>query len=401
MPSKKSVLIICESDLSREPRVIRQILALKDDYAISTLGAKASSFDEVIHYDFNSKYQKPAHWSYPMPVRKAYSAVLKSYEKLKDFYYDFYVEKEYWTQNKKDLVKNLGSKNFDLIIAHHWESLPLAHSLKKDNTKVIFNVHDYYSLQFEKSETWNKTQKRVINHVMDKYVPKSNLIFSAWTKIHDDYQKKYGIPSIIINNATEYNELEPKLKNDSDQKIYIVHHGIANSNRKIETMIKMMDYLDEKFHLDLMLIPSSHEMDYFNSLKAMADADPRINFIDTVPTREIPKRINQYDIGLYILQPNGFNLTYSLPNKVFEFVQARIACLVTPNIEMKTLVEQYDLGWVAEDFDPVNVANKIKNITNEELNQKKLNAHKNAHGLAAEVNYKIIKDAVAALLSSN
>ena len=133
----------------------------------------------------------------------------------------------------------------------------------------------------------------------------------------------------------------------------------------------------------------------------MADADPRINFIDTVPTREIPKRINQYDIGLYILQPNGFNLTYSLPNKVFEFVQARIACLVTPNIEMKTLVEQYDLGWVAEDFDPVNVANKIKNITNEELNQKKLNAHKNAHGLAAEVNYKIIKDAVAALLSSN
>jgi hypothetical protein len=236
--------------------------------------------------------------------------------------------------------------------------------------------------------------------MMKKHVPKFNLIYAAWTKINDDFQQFYGVPSIIINNATEYNELTPVTNDNEPQKIRIIHHGIANSNRKIEKMIEMMDFLDDRFYLDLMLIASPHEGDYFKMLQEEAAKNPRIKFIDTVPTRDIAKKINNYDIGLFLLPPNGFNPTYTLPNKLFEFVQGRLACLVTPNIEMKKLVEDYDLGWVADDFEAASAAKKINNISREEINSKKRNAHNHAVELAAEVNYKKIKESVTALLEN-
>ena len=398
---KRSLLIICNSDLSREPRVIRQIIALKDEYDVHTLGAKPSSFNEIQHYNFVESNQKPKHWSYPAPIRKAYSGGLFIYERLKSLYPALYFEKDFWTADRKDTLAQLPKKDFDVIIAHHWDSLPLATTLSASGkAKIIFNAHDYYPRQFEKNPNWVKHQKQLVEHVMNKHVPKCNLIFSAWTKIHDDFQKFYGVPSIIITNATEYNELSPKLKTADDNKIKIIHHGIANSNRKIEKMIEVMDYLDDRFYLDLMVIPSSYEMDYFNMLKQMASKNPRIQFIEPVPTREIPKRINEYDIGLFLLPPNGFNPTYTLPNKLFEFIQGRLACLVSPNIEMKMLVEDYDLGWVSEDYEPLSVANKIAKVSNDQLNEKKQNAHKNALQLAAEVNYRKIKDSVKEVINN-
>lgn len=399
---KKAILIICNSDLSREPRVIRQIVALKEDYKVCTLGIQSSGIDGVEHINFDDTCKQPDHWHYPYFIRKAYSAGLKLYGQFKFFYLDAYFERDYWTKYRRELLAILAKKNFDVIITHHWDTLPLTIALAaKGHAKVIFNAHDYYPRQFEKNEAWAKHQQRIVERVMQKYVPKCNLIFSAWTKIHDDFQKFYGIPSIIINNATEYNDLKPQLKDNGDLKIRIIHHGIANSNRKIEKMIEMMSYLNHRFYLDLMVIPSPHEKDYFNMLKEIASTNRRIRFIDPVPTREIAKYINGYDIGLFILPPNGFNPTYTLPNKSFEFIQGRLASLVTPNIEMKALVENYDLGWVSKDFEPSSVASMIANVTTEEINKKKQNAHKYAYELAAESNYKKIKECVQTIINQN
>ena len=399
MTAKKTVLIICNSDLSREPRVIRQIIALKDYYQITTLSAKPSAFKELQHFSLiDYPHEKPKHWNYPWLIRKFYSAGLHLYELGKEFYPKYYYYKDYWTKSQKENLEQMQGKNFDLIIVHHWDSLPLGAILaKKMNAKLIYNVHDYYERQFEDNPLWVNHQQRLVQYLTNTYVPKCDLIFSAWTKIHNDYQQHYGVPSIIINNATEYNELTPVM-NDVEKNIRIIHHGIANSNRKIELMIEMMDYLDERFTLDLMLINSPYELDYFIGLKKLAEKNPRIQFVPTVPTRQIAKTINAYDIGVFILPPNGFNPTHLLPNKLFEFIQARLACLITPNIEMKAIVSKYDLGWVADDFEPKSVAAIIRNVTAQEINQKKSNTHQHAYELSAEINYKKMKAAVDSLL---
>lgn len=400
MTLKKSLLIICDSDLSHEPRVIRQIIALEDDFIINTVGQKSSGINGIEHYNFVDFIGKPpGHWKYPWPVRKAVSGFINLYEKFKGLYLNFYFEKKYWSRKRNDILEKLKGKKFDIIIAHHWDTLPLAVALASANkSKLVFNAHDYYPRQFEDDQNWFTYQKPMVQFVVDKYVPKFHLIFSAWNKIHTDFQKLYGVPSVIINNATEYNDLRPKFIDAGESQIRIIHHGIANSNRKIELMMEMMEYLDDRFCLYLMLVPSSDQMRYYNELKASASTRSRIKFIEPVPLREIPKKINEYDIGLFLLPLNGFNLTYLLPNKLFEFVQGRLACLVTPNEEMKYIVEKYDLGWVSENFEPASIAKMLNKISIDEINQKKLNADKNAHKLSAEPNYNKIKENIKALV---
>ena len=395
---KKKILIICNSNLSREPRVIRQIVALKEEYVIQTLGLISPGIEGVEHFNLNLNEARSSHLSYPLVFRKTYSAAIKIFNGLKEFYLKYYFEKDYWTNKRKLIVKDFKKKKYDVIIAHHWDTLPMAVEIAGSSTRLIFNAHDYYTKEFENNKLWAAYTQRMVTYIMSKYVPKFDHVFAAWNKIKIDYTEQYKVPAVVINNATEFNDLFPVIKNENEN-IKIIHHGIANSDRQIEKMIEVIDHLDERFTLDLMLVYNDHEKEYFNFLKEKALLNKRIHFIDPVPTREIAKRINGYDIGLFLLPLNGFNPTYTLPNKLFEFVQARIACLVTPNIEMKNIVEKYDLGWISTEFEPSSIAEKIENITHSEITAKKMNAHKNAKELSAERNYILIKEKVDEVLS--
>ena len=166
--------------------------------------------------------------------------------------------------------------------------------------------------------------------------------------IADRYAGEYGIPRpSVIMNAPYYQTLRP---NPCGQKISIIHHGIAHSSRKIELMIEVMDHLDDRFCLDLMLVQDNQA--YMDKLKRKAAPNPRIRFIPPVRMDEIPGKLNGYDLDVYILPPVNLNSALALPNKFFEFIQARLAVAIGPSPEMETYVKQYNCGVVSRDFTP-------------------------------------------------
>ena len=73
--------------------------------------------------------------------------------------------------------------------------------------------------------------------------------------------------------------------------------------------------------------------------------------------------IAQYDIGLFLLSPANFNYYHALPNKLFEFVQARLAVAIGPSPEMARIVNDHDLGIVAPDFEPTTMAAHLNALT--------------------------------------
>ena len=55
----------------------------------------------------------------------------------------------------------------------------------------------------------------------------------------------------------------------------------------------------------------------------MVEASERVRIVPPVLSHEVVSFIHQYDMGIFILEPINFNYTHALPNKLFEFVQAR------------------------------------------------------------------------------
>ncbi|HEX8399466.1 MAG TPA: hypothetical protein VF644_18675, partial [Pyrinomonadaceae bacterium] len=91
-------------------------------------------------------------------------------------------------------------------------------------------------------------------------------------------------------------------------------------------------------------------------------------------------------VGIYSLAPTNFNNKYALPNKLFEFIQGRLAICIAPSPEMVRIVKEFDLGIVADDFTPQAIAAAIKSLTTEKITRFKAQSDKSARELSAENN---------------
>lgn len=371
----KRVLVISFTDLSKDPRVNRQIRFLKDKYNVSAIGLKDPQIDDV---NFISCGR------FIRTTKEKISNLIKLISKRFEDYY--------WSANHiKICVEKLSALSFDIIIANDIDSLPLALKISK-GAKVILDAHEFSPKEFEDSLKWRVLYQKYKKYLCLNYIPKVNAMMTVCNGISKEYEKICGVKSIVVTNTPKYHEIIPK-KTD-DNKIKMILHGGANPSRKIENMIEMMDYLDERFYLDLMVIGSDK---YINKLKKLASGNSRIKFIPPVPMPEICNFISNYDMGVYLLEPNSFNNRMALPNKFFEFIQARLAIAIGPSPEMARIVIKYQCGVVAEDFTPIAIAKAIKNLDSSAIDYCKSQADKLSRIICAESNKKIIIDLIESL----
>jgi hypothetical protein len=114
--------------------------------------------------------------------------------------------------------------------------------------------------------------------------------------------------------------------------------------------------------------------------------------------RELSAFLNRFDLGVYILRPTNFNNRHALPNKFFEFVQARLGVAIGPSPEMAALVKRYDLGLVADDFEPASLAGLLAALTPEEIARHKRNAHEASRALSADATRRKLQETAGLLL---
>ncbi len=195
-----------------------------------------------------------------------------------------------------------------------------------------------------------------------------------------EYLRNYGIRSKVVYNSPHFKDFYPGVIDN--KRIKIIHHGVALKSRHIECMIKMMDFLDERFELNFYLVKENEN--YFNQLLEISKSNKNIKFHEPVSMNLLPEIINGYDIGLFLLPPVNFNYQHALPNKFFEFVQGRVAVAIGPSPEMAAIVQKYQIGIVAKSFDPQDLAGELSKLDVNELSRFKKESHK----AARELNYE-------------
>ena len=221
-------------------------------------------------------------------------------------------------------------------------------------------------------------------------------MFCVSKLIQDKFQTHVKINSTVITNAPNYIDLKPQPVEPS--RIKIIHHGIALRERDIEHMATLIDHLDERFELNFMM--TMPDKTYYEELEVKFKNNNRINFLPTVPLEQLVTFLNRFDIGYYILPPVNFNTKFALPNKLFEFIQARLCVAFAPSPEMKAVIEKYNLGIVATDFTPKAVAEKIRSLSVNDIMNFKINSNKYAMELSAESNQVNIRQIVSNLLNN-
>lgn len=374
----KTLLILAWSDLSKDPRVYRQIQLLSKTYRIIASGLADPKVDGVRFIRLVPQQRQFAH-------KMIYSGLLLLGA------YEIYYWKRPWIH---DCLEYLSDVQADLILANDIDMLPVALKIARNRSKVIVDLHEYAPSEFEDNFLWRFLFQSYKSYLCRRYLPITDGAMTVCDSIRQEYSRKFGMDSVVVMNMAKFFDLHPSETHESTIKM--VHHGGAVRSRRIENMIDIMTYLDERFSLDLILVPSDQR--YLNELKNKAKKMPRVRFLSPLPMTSLAEQLNSYDIGLYLLPPNSFNNRYALPNKFFEFIQARLAIAIGPSPEMGKFVNEYNLGVLAEDFSPISLANKLNQLTRDQIAHYKTLSHAAARKLSFEANTETLLGVVKGIL---
>lgn len=354
----KNALVLVFSNLSHDARVSRQVDWLKKRFKVTVVCFGAEGYDlEVI------KIQQTK----LTPLRKA---LLGAALLLRQFKLAFSLFHDYG-----DTVEKLRRRSWDLVVANDIDTLPIAFSVKGKG-KVIFDAHEYAPRHFEDKPVWKLFFQPFYVSLCKRYIHLTDGMLTVGKGLADEYKKEFGVNPVIITNAARYHEISPS--SIVPHKIRLVHHGIANASRRLELMIDMMELLDDRFTLDLILMTSEYASEgtrsYIATLKEKATRNPRIKILPAVRSAEVVATINRYDIGVFLIPPINFNYANTLPNKLFDFLQARLGIAIGPTPEMADIVTTYNIGVVSADFTAKSLAEKLNAITEADVIRFKENA---------------------------
>jgi len=280
----------------------------------------------------------------------------------------------YWYR-LSPIVDVLERHEYRLILVEDLFFLPLVMKFKR-GAKVVFDAREYYPRQREDSIVFRAIEKPIRTYLCKKYLKNCDLFITVSDGLADEYLKEFGVAAQVIRSTPA--AVEALIGETIPNQIRLVHHGVANKNRKLENMIQLVALLDERFTLDLYL---QGDQAYITELKVKYGHQPRVQIKKPVLFHEIIPMLRKYDVGIFYVEPTTFNLTHCLPNKLFEYIQARLVVAIGPSPDMQKIVKEYDCGVVAEKFDLASMADSLNKLSFAQIETYKRNSDKAAHRL--------------------
>ena len=379
----KTALVLVFSNLKHDARVKRQVDWLRKHFAVTVVCFDAEETSGVTFVRIRQTKLSP--------LRKALlgtALLVGAYEIAYRLFHDY------------GFLQGQLSKDFDLIVANDIDTLPLAFQLQ-GRAKIIFDAHEYAPRHFENNKVWKIFFQPFYIYLCRKYIPRASAMLTVGEGLANEYERSFHVTPVIIRNATRYVDIQPS--EVVPDRIRLVHHGIVNPSRRLELMIEMMDQLDERFTLDMILMTSDYASEktkaYIRSFKENAEKNPRIRILPPVKSNDVVATINGYDIGVFLIPPVNFNYANTLPNKLFDFIQGRLAVAIGPTPEMAAIVRQYKNGVVAADFEPMSLAAMLKKLKRDDIARFKEQSAIAARELNAEKNEAVFTSLIERVLA--
>ena len=367
-------LVISFSDLASDPRVDRQIETLRGGgYEVVAAGLGPPAYTDAEFVDL------------AMPPRRATGRALGLARLLARRH-----DAVYWTHpHNRRALELLSGVRADVVVANDMPALPLALALP-GAAPVVFDAHEYAPSEQAERRAWRAVMAPYMRTLCRLYLPRVAGMMTVSPGIAELYRREYGVDAAVVTNAPRHDpDLAPSPVGDP---IRLLHHGVAQRGRLIERCLDVFELLGPGFAIDLVLAPG--DAAYREELAARAETLPGARVLPPHPMRELVRRANAYDIGIYLLAPRSDNYRHALPNKFFEFIQARLAVAIGPLPDMAAIVREWGCGVVADDFESATMATALRALTREDVAALKARAHAAAPELSHDRDREVLLDVV-------
>lgn len=252
-----------------------------------------------------------------------------------------------------------------ILIANDLDTLPamfLASRLK--GTQLVYDSHEYFTGSFELENRrfvksfWEKIEKWI--------VPKLKHVMTVNNSIARLYHEKYGIDVAVVRNFAPYREqavqlceLPGEIRN---RPFFILQGSGINTGRGAEEAVLAMKLVDGAV---LLIAGRGLALKEIKNLILSEKLENKVVLMDPVPYETLMQITSQAVAGLSLDKPLSLNYMYSLPNKISDYIQARVPLIVSNLVEVTSIVRGYDIGIVCERVEAEDIAKCMKTVLND------------------------------------
>lgn len=253
-----------------------------------------------------------------------------------------------------DLI-SLGDVN--LVYSHDTFTLPLAYELTEKlriagnpNIKWAHDIHEYS----EGNDAVGKEIQNFAISVEKQFLSKPDMLFTVSPIISERIVELYNlkfVPEVLYNAPyMEWmgNKVEPikqRLKIPKQKKL-VVYTGGARHVRGLHLVVEALKDLDWLHFCAV----TNGKTEYVTNLKEMAKqlrVENRFHILPYVEPENIPAFLKDADYGINPILKYG-NSDVALPNKLFDFIHAKVPIITSSTDTMGSFVKENKIGWSFE-----------------------------------------------------
>lgn len=340
------VLVLSFSPIARDPRVLRQVRLFSQSADVVTLGYGPAPDGVVQHIEVPPELK-------PWRTERFHAPAL--------FLLGWYHRLYFGSERMRFVQRAVPPGSVDVVVANDALGAPVALTLAPRGG-VHVDLHEFAPRQGA-TLAWRLRVAPFMRWACRR-VRRADSVTTVAPGIAAEYAHRFGFTPAVVPNAASYrDDIAPTAPGTP---LRLVHIGIAGRARKLEIMVDAVAEVERRapgsVTFDLVLAPG--DPTYITELEehAAAVAPGVVRVLPPVPFDRMVDTLAGYDVGIFICPPTTFNLEHALPNKFFEFAQARLGIVVGPSPEMAPLVEQHGLGVVAAGFDVQATADAIARL---------------------------------------
>jgi hypothetical protein len=369
----KKICIVSQSHLCRNPRVLKESMALSyAGYEVIILTSIYSQ--ELLNEDLSLIDGSGIKYIFYNDLRKFSLAVLKTkaVKKVAVFLQSrFGIESKYSLgHNANRLRKICTSLNADLYIMH--QELAMVIGSKMASTyPMVFDLEDWYSEDLLEASRERRPIK-LLKASEKSAVETGRTCYTTSIAMANglkDYYKTKQLPQVIYNSFSLTTSLSYETKKSDIMRLYWFSQTIG-PGRGLEIFIKCLAKSNAAWELTLR---GNINSSYHHYLTTIVSPKDKLVILPLLPNGELLKDMTRYDFGL-ALEPNvpqNKNLTIS--NKFFHYMAAGLPIIASDTLGQQEIGNKHkDIIFLYKNDDEgdlIQLLNKIGPVTKEQLNE--------------------------------
>ena len=235
-------------------------------------------------------------------------------------------------------------KDFDILHCNDINMLPIGVIIKKfykKDIKIVYDAHEYETETYALSGIQKKATK-LAEKFLIKYADK---VITVSDSIANEYVKLYGIekPALVLNapsykDVVKYDKFREAF--NMEGKTIFLYQGGLGKNRGIEFLLEVFKTINNSE--SIMVFMGYGELE--SLIVENAKEHDNIFFHKAVSPDVLLEYTVSADFGIATIEDSCLSYRYCLPNKLFEYIMARIPTLCSNLPAMKEVIEKYGTG---------------------------------------------------------